>query len=608
MTPEEQIKTFRDHGISNERIADYYRTKFSEKQVVNERIDAWLTSKGLTDFMNIKEIREKNPEYSGLSDYDLSKKLHTKFYNDMPFDEFTRKIGADVDVIKKTSFLDSAKEWIGKARGTGRNVGGMLGGAGAVALTKNPVMAVPGAAWAGALGEGVEQELFKALDIPTEVPIPDDAIGSLKNMGNAAIEQGLGESLGMLGGPLVGKLSKPLTREAELAAKNNLPISPSSIGGGKQAKMLEFIGESLPTGKVWVQHKRKQLSDSLIKMAEDVKDKIPIRTDQFNAGVGLAEGIKQGAKNLHAKSKAGYDAFYDSMGSGMVPMNKTWETVDNLILTKAKDLNQEQRAFLEAFRGKSATWSVDDVNDFQKSLSNKFFKKSPDKWKTLTNALKEDIGEEPLARLEAARKDWQDFKTFNANPTVKAIKQKYRQEPDKVIFAAFKSGNIEDINTIKKAVDPEVFNTAAGGFVENIMDTCTRVEGPNVIFEPLKFVRNFEKYGRQIENVMPDIYSNMEDFYVMTKASIPDIKKSNMGSFEKGWQVLAGTAMIGGATQTPLIVVPATFSAIVAKSVMNPKGYMKKYLTEGVSEETSKLGLRVGGRAAIPQTEERKRD
>lgn len=43
--------------------------------------------------MNIAEIREKYPQYNDLSDEELAKGLHAKFYSDMDFGEFSNKIG-----------------------------------------------------------------------------------------------------------------------------------------------------------------------------------------------------------------------------------------------------------------------------------------------------------------------------------------------------------------------------------------------------------------------------------------------------------------------------------------------------------------------------------
>lgn len=43
--------------------------------------------------MNIEEVRKKFPQYSDLSDEDLAKGLHKKYYSDIPYEEFSTKIG-----------------------------------------------------------------------------------------------------------------------------------------------------------------------------------------------------------------------------------------------------------------------------------------------------------------------------------------------------------------------------------------------------------------------------------------------------------------------------------------------------------------------------------
>jgi hypothetical protein len=43
--------------------------------------------------MNIQEIRAQYPQYSDLSDEQLGKALHTKFYADMPYEQFAQKAG-----------------------------------------------------------------------------------------------------------------------------------------------------------------------------------------------------------------------------------------------------------------------------------------------------------------------------------------------------------------------------------------------------------------------------------------------------------------------------------------------------------------------------------
>ena len=42
--------------------------------------------------MNLSQIREKYPDYNDLSDDQLARGFHRKFYTDMPWNEFKRKI------------------------------------------------------------------------------------------------------------------------------------------------------------------------------------------------------------------------------------------------------------------------------------------------------------------------------------------------------------------------------------------------------------------------------------------------------------------------------------------------------------------------------------
>lgn len=59
--------------------------------------------------MNLSDFRAKYPQYDDLSDDELARGLHQKFYSDMPFEEFSSKIG-----VKRDGFIDSVT---GKLKG-----------------------------------------------------------------------------------------------------------------------------------------------------------------------------------------------------------------------------------------------------------------------------------------------------------------------------------------------------------------------------------------------------------------------------------------------------------------------------------------------------------
>ena len=57
---------------------------------------------------NIADIRKQYPQYDDLSDEQIAKGFHSKFYSDIPYDEFSVKIGL-TKPTQKSSFLDRFK-------------------------------------------------------------------------------------------------------------------------------------------------------------------------------------------------------------------------------------------------------------------------------------------------------------------------------------------------------------------------------------------------------------------------------------------------------------------------------------------------------------------
>lgn len=58
--------------------------------------------------ISIKQVREKYPQYNDISDLELGQKLHAKFYSDIPFNEFSAKIG----LSQKTSLASRVADAI----------------------------------------------------------------------------------------------------------------------------------------------------------------------------------------------------------------------------------------------------------------------------------------------------------------------------------------------------------------------------------------------------------------------------------------------------------------------------------------------------------------
>ena len=56
--------------------------------------------------MNIQQIRSQYPQYNDLSDKQLADALHSKFYSDLPIQDYYKRIG----FAPETTVLGQAKE------------------------------------------------------------------------------------------------------------------------------------------------------------------------------------------------------------------------------------------------------------------------------------------------------------------------------------------------------------------------------------------------------------------------------------------------------------------------------------------------------------------
>ena len=108
--------------------------------------------------MNIADVRQKFPQYSDLSDADLAKGLHAKFYADLPFDKFAADIG--LDTRPKTDKVVGAIIAPSEAAATLLTgaAAGPIGGLAGIAGTVLPGPQGQGAAWAQKVQQALTHE------------------------------------------------------------------------------------------------------------------------------------------------------------------------------------------------------------------------------------------------------------------------------------------------------------------------------------------------------------------------------------------------------------------------------------------------------------------
>lgn len=183
--------------------------------------------------MNLTQIREKYPQYNDLSDEALAKGFHKKFYSDMPFDAFSKKIGFNPKMIpgnetpaetapaKTPSF---GEKLIGQAE-TALSVGsGMLGGlvGNVVGLARGMHPSVIGTREGAQEAKGRAAEVASAL---TYQPRTEAGQTNLQELGNFISDtklEGLGPTVPLSG---VAKVQKPRVKYADIV----VPEKPAPV-------------------------------------------------------------------------------------------------------------------------------------------------------------------------------------------------------------------------------------------------------------------------------------------------------------------------------------------------------------------------------------------
>lgn len=452
-----------------------------------------------------------------------------------------------------------------------------------------------GAAIGGAGGMAYEQiaNYFKGKG-------PETSTEAIKQINEAAAFGGGGE----MAGPALGQLAAPLSRQMgpltkkvwETAKAAKLPLPASAFRPSGSVKAFEWFGRILPTGRGVMQHEKKVLLNNLEKMMDDTVSKIPMRVGKYEAGEKLLSGLQEAKETTRTLAKTQYQLWKKTLGEGRAMSNTAKVISEEADSVKSPAI----RAYLEAFSGKGENWVAKDIYDYQQLIWKKTYKAMPQLGGKLEEALKKDLGEEIYKGLQKGKAAWAQYRKLAENKTIKAMATKYRIDPDNVLYAAFKAGNFDDVALMKSSVKPETWDLAKNRFVENIIDTS--MDRTKTQFTPDTFAVNFEKFGRQIKNVMPEIYENMNDFYLMVKASQPFTKQMQplTGMAQLGMQGMAA-AGAGGAYVNPWVAVPYGFSASIAHSITAAGGFLKKYLVKGFPSiaEAMKQTTRFGGRAAM---------
>lgn len=229
--------------------------------------------------MNIAEIRQKYPQYNDLSDEELAKGLHKKFYSDMDFGEFSNKIGLTPQKSQLKTDIEGALASLdrGLTFGVAKKIGGALNALGAA-----PVDMIAGGKFLKDAFRDRYNEIVQTADESQQ------DFANRNPVTNASLEIG-------------GAIANPVNKVA-------FGFLPKNVGLGKKILGSGVVGGGISTLDSEINGNEEELKDALT--VGGVSAAMPV------AGSALRGIGRVGSQILGVSTGAGEKAVADAFKAG----------------------------------------------------------------------------------------------------------------------------------------------------------------------------------------------------------------------------------------------------------------------------------------------------
>lgn len=358
----------------------------------------------------IAEIRKQYPMYSDLSDGDLVRGLHKKFYSDMKYSDFLKNIdfresvdptqgmttGEKVLSGAGKAFYDvgrGAKQIVGAASQqeidankaidaplmrTGAGIAGNI--AGNMALFA-PTALIPGAntyTGAGVIGAGMGALQPVASD---ESRVSNMALGGTAGVAGQAIGRGIGRVFR----PVQSSLSPEEGVLLQAARREGIPVTAGQATGSRPLQTMESVMENLPLTapqqaaiREGQQRAFTRAALSRAGISGDVADAATLASQKANVGGQLGSIAKQNVLDFNQGLTTKFADIVDDASQHLPPdlANKVSATVDQILKQVGQDgkmLGTNYQGWREPLRGlASNTETGRYFSQIRKALDSEF--------------------------------------------------------------------------------------------------------------------------------------------------------------------------------------------------------------------------------------------
>lgn len=472
---------------------------------------------------------------------------------------------------------------------------------------------IPGAFMGGAAGGTLKAD--------PKSEISDILLEGLKSGGQMAAA----EATGIAALPLLTKAFAPglssMTPEAgqlmQFAKDKKVPVTPEAFSPNVTAKLTQGGSDAFLPSRLVDDHYRKNAVVRFNQLMTEIPEEVgKIEGNSVITPKAIAE-----LKTLFsARKEAGSELseeFLKSVGSKSVNVKSTLSVLDKVKRTAVDDKLLDFVA-KKTEQLKSGKVSGEELEAFLRQIGS-VKPKSDKKFLTeIREAIKSDFEKSgaPMDLLEGSNKAFSENYALVGPKAVREMSEALARgdNPSMLTVKIFRGGNEGFVKALQAEaakdggkISKETWDSLNAQNLQNmIMNSTTeskRVMGFRVI-DGTKLEKLLDNNKQVLEIALKDHPKTLEAMYNL--ARLAKASAQDMASFEKGWgeTFKAGnlTAAIGGWFSNPVgLLVGSATAPLLAKSLMNPNGIAKKWLTTGYSPSVASQALKLGGREVFSE-------
>lgn len=455
---------------------------------------------------------------------------------------------------------------------------------------------------AGAAGE-TSAELTQGKEIdPSQVAQTAAEYGAAE-LGGAAVGKVAEKALA----PAAGKITEQAKKLLKFAQKEQIPISAGALVPGMTEKIIKGGTDNFVPSRLVNQHYRGKMIARMNELMSEIPEGAGKVLGKEESSLITTEAFRAASNAKQATAKRLREEFLGTVGHATPVTVKNTESLLNKISPQVKD--PALREFIEVELA-SITKGVKSAEMLEQSLNQLGSVRAKGADKKYLTKIREAIQDDfkavgaDMEKLSSANNFFVMNSELLSNPIARRL-MKENLTSQQMTAQIFRAGNESFVKQLSKELPAETWDSLKAqnlaNLLENFSEQSDKLPGARVLTKGDQLVKWIENNKSILNEAYdPQTVEALENFAQLAKASKGEIANygKDLGMFSSALN-LGGLSGAAYAEPTTLVIsTPALMG--IAKSMMNPDGWVKQWLTTGLKgaktiEETAKLG----GRASV---------